>query len=131
MPIDALGLNNDDFVDFVKTVEIFLVESDDGGRAYLQNAFEQSGFFVKPFSSSELMLIHLMRYPTNIGNYRCVVLNEHQQGIGGLEAQAQIRKLEPGLQVISLVTKPPFNPLLAPGEMVPLAFSLTPLMQMN
>ncbi len=100
MPIDALGLNNDDFVDFVKTVEIFLVESDDGGRAYLQNAFEQSGFFVKPFSSSELMLIHLMRYPTNIGNYRCVVLNEHQQGIGGLEAQAQIRKLEPGLQVI-------------------------------
>ena len=69
MPIDALGLNNDDFVDFVKTVEIFLVESDDGGRAYLQNAFEQSGFFVKPFSSSELMLIHLMRYPTSTRGY--------------------------------------------------------------
>lgn len=84
----------------MKTVEIFLVEFDEGGRAYLQNSFEQSGFFVKPFSSSELMLIHLMRYPTNAGNCRCVVLNEHQQGIGGLEAQAQIRKLEPSLHII-------------------------------
>lgn len=84
----------------MKTVEIFLVESDEDGRAYLQNAFERSGFFVMPFSSSEQMLIHLMRYPTNIGNYRCVVLNEHQQGMGGLETQAQIRKLEPNLQVI-------------------------------
>ncbi|WVN41549.1 LuxR C-terminal-related transcriptional regulator [beta proteobacterium MWH-UniP1] len=86
--------------DFVKTVEIFLVEPDEENRAYLQGVFAQTGFFVKPFNTSEQMLIHLMRYPTHLGCCRCVVLNEHQLGISGLDAQVQVRKLEPNLQVI-------------------------------
>ena len=89
----------------MKTEEVFLVEPDESERTELQSVLESSGLFVKAFASAEAMLIHLMRYPTNAHNGRCVVLNEYQTGIGGLEALGQVRKLEPELRVLLISRK--------------------------
>ena len=81
-------------------LEVFLVEPDDAERIALKTLLEANDFFVKAFASADAMLIHLIRFPTNAGNGRCILINEHQPGMGGLEAFAQIRLLEPGLKVV-------------------------------
>lgn len=89
----------------MKTEEVFLVEPNESDRDEFRSALESAGLFVKAFASAEAMLIHLMRYPTNAHNGRCVVLNEYQTGISGLEALGQVRKLEPELRVLLISRK--------------------------
>lgn len=103
------------FVNFwahMAILEVFLVEPDDAERATLKALLEPNGYFVKAFASADAMLIHLIRFPTNAGNGRCVLINEHQPGMGGLEAFAQIRLLEPSLKVVFISHKTTANAVL-------------------
>ena len=97
----------------MKTIEIFLVEPDDERRLFFINLFREEGLSVKPFATSEQMLIYLMQNPTGLKNYRCVLLNEYQPGINGLNAQLQIRKLEPELRIIFYSYKPSVESVIA------------------
>ena len=103
------------FVNFwahMAILEVFLVEPDDAERGALKLALEVNDFFVKAFASADAMLIHLIRFPTNAGNGRCILMNEHQPGMSGLEAFAQIRLLEPSLKVVFISHKTTANAVL-------------------
>lgn len=86
----------------MKTTEVFVVVPDPSERNELLDVLEMGGFFVKSFGSAETMLIHLMRYPTNVENARCILIDEQQPGISGLQTLAQIKKLEPSLKVVMI-----------------------------